>query len=567
MNVKKILGLDVGTNSLGWALITEDEHQQLTDILDFNSHIFSAPVKPKNKTPLNVARRTARIARRRLERRNRRISKLRNLLVQQGWLNHNEPAEPNLYLLRDQALKGPLHLKELAFIFLHFAKRRGFLSARKTELGNLRDYPPVQDLIPKPKEDINDAQKDSQDDKEQKGMLKEIEDLEHCIDKHESKQLGGYLASLPQGQRKRGLHTNRAMYQNEFNAIWEKQQAFHPEHLTDPLKKHIYDIIFHQRSIHFKGAKHNRRKTTNLRGFCSLEPKRPRAHKAWPQCQDFRIWQGLSNINYYDPSSGEDIPLTLEQKQRLYEQLQKKESMTLAAMRQAIGVKNTKFNLEVDGSKDFKGHITHYRLAKILQDWYAWPQEKQHKLIEDLLTIEDKVGLFERLREHWAFARETAFDLCRVQLAKGFMNLSLRAIKRLLPHLQNDLNYSEARKQAGYDYALQAERTRLSQLPAPPKIPNPVVNRALHRMRHIVNAVIDQYGALDEIRIEMAREVKVSNKRLNQILQQQNANKKRNEEAEKHYLDIRTNNPHLHLPENMRAFDRLKYLARRVDPI
>ena len=39
---KKILGLDMGTNSLGWALIETDDNDQPTGLIDANVRIYNS---------------------------------------------------------------------------------------------------------------------------------------------------------------------------------------------------------------------------------------------------------------------------------------------------------------------------------------------------------------------------------------------------------------------------------------------------------------------------------------------------------------------------------------------
>ena len=76
------LGLDLGTNSIGWAMLALNQENQPYKILDAGVRIFSnSRDSDKNKTPLNVRRRTMRGMRRRRDRFLARKSKLMNCLV------------------------------------------------------------------------------------------------------------------------------------------------------------------------------------------------------------------------------------------------------------------------------------------------------------------------------------------------------------------------------------------------------------------------------------------------------------------------------------------------------
>ncbi|MCC6600839.1 MAG: hypothetical protein IT223_09225, partial [Crocinitomicaceae bacterium] len=156
MKKKKILGLDLGTNSIGWALIEEAETSgailglgsrivpmDSTMLLDFEKG------KPTTK---NVNRRQARGARRLLQRYKLRRNRLTAALQILGWIPEFEnsrqmhhylsesPGHPGsiltpfeLYELRDRALREIVTTEELARILFHFNQRRGFLSNRKVK--------------------------------------------------------------------------------------------------------------------------------------------------------------------------------------------------------------------------------------------------------------------------------------------------------------------------------------------------------------------------------------------------------------------------------------------------
>lgn len=93
--IKKILGLDLGSNSIGWAIL-EETNGKLTKIIDLGVRIFTKAVGEKTPTPKNKKRRDARLARRVLQRRGRRKKRLLNYLVKLGLLpnelqGHTQP--------------------------------------------------------------------------------------------------------------------------------------------------------------------------------------------------------------------------------------------------------------------------------------------------------------------------------------------------------------------------------------------------------------------------------------------------------------------------------------------
>ena len=79
---KKILGLDLGSNSIGWALLKENNGKPV-GIINLGSRIFTKAVEEKTPTPKNVKRRNARLSRRVIQRRARRKLRMLNYLLQQ----------------------------------------------------------------------------------------------------------------------------------------------------------------------------------------------------------------------------------------------------------------------------------------------------------------------------------------------------------------------------------------------------------------------------------------------------------------------------------------------------
>jgi CRISPR-associated endonuclease Csn1 len=153
---KKILGLDLGSNSIGWALL-EENNGKPDKIINMGSRIFTKAVEEKTPTPKNVKRRNARLSRRITQRRARRKLRMLNYLIKLNLLPQELTANPapemklnelgNPYLLRAKALDNPLTAFELGRVLLHLVQRRGFLSNKKTLLGDMADDPDVLDVL------------------------------------------------------------------------------------------------------------------------------------------------------------------------------------------------------------------------------------------------------------------------------------------------------------------------------------------------------------------------------------------------------------------------------------
>ncbi len=127
--------------------------------------------------------------------------------------------------------------------------------------------------------------------------------------------------------------------------------------------------------------------------------------------------------------------------------------------------------------------------------------------------------LISKISEITGFEEEYAKVLAEVTFAPDYGSLSTKAMKKILIYLRAGNEYSLACTYAGYNHSKnsltkeQIESRELKEhLDILPKnsLRNPVVEKILNQMVNVVNALIDEYGKPDEIRIELARELKKS---------------------------------------------------------
>jgi CRISPR-associated endonuclease Csn1 len=563
MMSKKILGLDLGTNSIGWALLEETDKQP-SNIIDIGVRIFQKAVENgSTPTPKNVKRRNARLARRVIQRRARRKQRMLNYLVSLDLLpkelqKHPQPeiilnslGDP--YRLRARALDHQLGNFELGRVLLHLVQRRGFLSNRKTLLGDMVDDPDVLAILA---EDDDTEDNSSERAKEETEFKKDISQLRNTIFESGSRTLGEYLASLDHHDCKRNrsregghLKTDRRMYREELEQIWKKQAEFNGQ-LTDDIKENIEEIIFYQHPLKLR---------SDRVGKCSLEPGRKRAQMARLEYQNFRYLQDINNLKYFDHYSEKWQELNQQDREKLIDLFESKAKPNFKTdIRNALGLpKGTEFNLDSDNKK-LKGNITACEIRSVFPAWDKLDADKRKALVEDLLTINKKSVLKKRLIDHWGMDIQTAINLCLLEFEYDHAGLSLKAINKLLPFVRQGKIYSDARIAAGYGY--EQEETKVAEkLPAPLEIANPIVNKALHELRRVINALIKEYGKPDIIRIEMARDLEMNTKKYKAFLKQQTANAKANEEAEGAFREMGLKNPHLMLTKYPSRADKIRY--------
>ena len=555
---KKVLGLDLGSNSIGWALL-EEENKNPANIIDAGCRIFNKAVEEKTPTPKNVKRRNARLARRVIQRRARRKQRMLKYLISLELLpaelqEHNQPeiilnrlGDP--YTLRAKALDSALTPYELGRVFLHLVQRRGFLSNRKTLLGDMIDDPDVLDIL----DELDD--KDKKPAGEEGEFKQDIALLREKIRESGCRTLGEYLSriSAPDSKRNRKrdgghLRTDRQMYRDELEQIWTSQKNHHAV-LTEDVKAQIEEIIFRQRPLKLK---------EDRVGKCSLEPGKQRAQTARLEYQRFRYLQDINNLEYLDPYTDQWNRINEEDRKKLVALFEKNPAVTFPQIRKTLGFdKATEFNLE-HGNKKLKGNITACEIRKVYAGWDNLNEQKKLELVEDLLTIRKKSALKKRLMQHWKFDLKTSIDLCLLEFEPGHGKHSLRAIRKLLPWLKKGQIYADARQNAGYGYETETVKPT-ENLGPPPATANPIVNKALHELRRLVNALIAEHGRPDIIRMEMARDLEMNTKRYKEFMRRQKANTRENDEAVKQYQLMAEKNPHLKLSKYPGRNDKIRY--------
>lgn len=147
--------------------------------------------------------------------------------------------------------------------------------------------------------------------------------------------------------------------------------------------------------------------------------------------------------------------------------------------------------------------------------------------------------LKERIADICGLGKEYASAFTTIALQDDYGSLSAKAIRKILPFMMDGNKYDKACEYAGYRHSKRSlTKEELDNKPLVNTIPllkrnslrNPVVEKILNQMINVVNTVSETYGKPDEIRIEMARELKKSAKEREQMTKDINDAKKKNDE-------------------------------------
>lgn len=593
--MKKVLGLDIGSNSIGWALVHEptldDETYAIAGmgvrIIPLSSDENDEFTKG-NAMSKNAGRTQKRGARRNLQRYKLRRHQLTALLKGLGMMPEKELFELDaltLYGLRAKGVTEQLSLQEIGRVFYHLNQKRGYKSNRKAN----NDEEQTDSKVAEQTEDTSTRQK-------KKGYLDFINDREQAL-RDEGITIGQHFYSLllkreteqiAEAVRIKENIYLRSTYMDEFDRIWNKQQTYYSDVLTDANKQKIRnETIYYQRPL---------RSQKGLVSNCLFEHQHKAAPKSSPLFQVNKIWQELNNIELTSfkamrgredgfDAQGKRKP-TLEEKQRLFEQLNVKGKLTTKECLKELGYQSgyDEYKLNIRNEKELEGNRTYSAIKKVFDKFKvnrddllqfnlgtsekeiadkqtgevfteqqinpAFEQEPLFQLWHLLYSIEENETLIAKLQSRYGLAEDVAKTLAKIDFAKqGYGSLSAKALRKIVPYLQQGYDYSEASSIAGYNHSnsiTKAEnelRPILDKLELYPKnsLRQPVVEKIINQVINLVNEIIDEKNgfvtnterhAIDqfEIRVELARELRQNAEERNKTYSRNNKLDRRHKE-------------------------------------
>jgi len=352
----------------------------------------------------------------------------------------------------------------------------------------------------------------------------------------------------------------RQDYLDEFEKIWETQAKFHPE-LNDKLKSEVRDItIFYQRKL--KSQKH-------LVSFCEFEKGHKAIPKSSPLFQEFRIWQNLNNVVVKNELTKECPPISEELKQLIAQELLFKENMTDSQLINFCGLKKAEYSVnfkKIEGNRTntsiykafekilvLEGYdeldlskLEAFDIKNIIKSAFNdlgintdildfdptiqgndFDKQPYYQLWHLLYSAEEDEPLKKSLMSKFGFKENHIPFLLNINLQADYGSLSAKAIKKVLPHLMDGHIYDKACTMVGYNHSssLTTEQNNdrvlkdTLELLKKNSLRNPVVEKILNQMINVINAIITDpaMGKPDEIRVELARELKNNNEQRNEM--------------------------------------------------
>ncbi len=532
-------GLDIGIASVGWAVLSD------TRIVNLGVRAFDKAETPDKGESLNLARRSARLMRRRLRRRAWRLTKLGRVLKREGLITDASlfKTQPSFidstWALRVAGLDRLLSPEEWARVLYHVCKHRGFHWVSRAE-----------------------EKKAEEDTKGEGGKVKQGLASTAKLMKEKDYRTAAemVLNEFPDAQRnKRGAYgkaLSRVLIGQELVKLFEHQRRLGNPNAREALEQTVLGTgdfrsgLFWSQKPALAG-----KDLLKMLGHCTFEKAEYRAPKA-SFTAERHVW--LTRLN--------NLRVIVDGRTRSLTESERALALPLPYL---SGVKFTYGNLRTALKK--YGLPESFKFAGL-----AYPSERQkteqkakdpegENLVklpawhELRLTLKNKgletewqsmagaaqVGNPEALDQiAWVLSvfkddDEVAIELGKLALPGGqtmidallgirfdkFHALSLKALRKIVPPMETGLRYDEACEVAGYHHSqlhkvgagqkkylpsLYAGRDKSGRMNFNEEfdVPrNPVVLRSINQSRKVLNALVKTYGSPQSVHIEMARDL------------------------------------------------------------
>ncbi|QNT78608.1 type II CRISPR RNA-guided endonuclease Cas9 [Entomobacter blattae] len=449
------LGFDLGTSSIGWAILKTNQDKTVNEILDAGVWLFNAPeTDDKERRITNQIRREKRLARRTVRRKRQRMNAIRELLYQAQLISTNskeiistlqKQKKTNPWLLRIQGLERQLTHEEFAITLYHISKHRGFKSNRKGG--------------------------DKANVGEDKKLLGAMEKLENTLEKSFAYTLAHGLVKNPSSSirlrniaEEYGKTPKRIWLEDEIHEIFTKQREYQPNLATSELEENYIKIAFSQREL---------QDSIDLIGACPFEQGEKRASKQSPSFERFRFLQSLAHLKIYSPNqSQKSRKLTSDEIDKLDAQFGVRASFTYKKFREILDMPEEDYFEGISrknsaGKDEESSDIITKRSAsasgtsifkKILGKLYDTVSVEELDKAASIISFYESASNLEKALESLAVSTEVKGILIqsvrenKFSKFKGAAHISAKACRALIPFLKQGMVYSEACEAAGYDH-------------------------------------------------------------------------------------------------------------------
>ncbi|MCV6600943.1 MAG: type II CRISPR RNA-guided endonuclease Cas9 [Cohaesibacter sp.] len=492
----RILGLDGGIASVGWAIVDFNLDARLGVIVKCGTRMFHSPEgQSSSGTPVlkNAERRANRSQRKVIRRRRQRMSELRNLLKDHGLLKTNEAKAlagngADLWSLRADALDKLLSPHEFALILGHIAKHRGFQSNKKGEKVNRTD--------------------------ETSKMLSAIEKTQERLVQYRT--VGEMFArdqTFKHRKRNRDEDYTRSIlrddHRDEIRKIFNAQRKLGNNLANVDLEDAYTQLAFYQRPI---------QSSLDLVAQCAFIEGEKRASAFAPSFEKFRFLSKLTTVRIIEEKQLRT--LTRDEIAAALAVFGKTKTFSWKTLRKTLALEDTVSFYQVGPDQEKKDFVRAAGAAAgtkslldilkpVVGDVQAKSLLSKAEPLDKAITViafNDDINAIRQGLEQCNLSKQVCDALCEAtnnnffNFIKGTGHISNAAARALNPHLANGYRYDQACATQGWDHAAQ-QAFKLED------IGTPVAQKAAREMLKQVKLLDREYGPFDRIHVEMARDV------------------------------------------------------------
>ena len=549
---KRIFGFDLGIASIGWAVVDFDKEafdEETGEVIEgkiIGSGVRCFPVaeNPKDGASLALPRRTKRLARRVCRRKARRMQAIKKLFVAQKLAKNIDEIETlyanqkggDVWDLRIKGLSEKLSQEELLRVLTHLAKHRGFKSYRKAVEENDKEGGRVLQAIRDNKALLSSDKTLAQVIVEKVGQQGK---KRNCTKEDaKGKKVAVYNNSIP-----------REEIERELDMIFGVQQQY------GIFTKKLYDD-FKNIAFRFKPAG----SVGDMVGSCTFEKGEKRAPKNAPSSELFVALTKINNMSLND--NGTIRVPTAEERRKIIDLLKTTKSVKYKTLASKVFPKGTFFrdiNYNKTEKKTKDGTIQQIDPEDVLfYEMKGWHQLKSKFSADEWADLQKNIPLLDKVVNIIACEKN---DEAITKALKGidskyiskfvqcsfdkFINLSFKALYKIIPFMENGDVYNKACEKAGYDFKATGETLveqkgmLLFPISEDKLTTVPVVNRTIAQFRKVYNAMVRKYGLPDQINIETGRELKKTHDERMRI---ENKNKENQEERKTASVELESRN-------------------------
>ncbi|MEG0090945.1 MAG: type II CRISPR RNA-guided endonuclease Cas9, partial [Oscillospiraceae bacterium] len=461
------IGLDIGTTSVGFAVLSVDGGGEADRIIRLGTRIFDAAENTKDGSSLAAPRREARGIRRRSRRQIHRKDRIKGLLQGADIISRQELSEiyekgglSDIYEIRCGALDRVLTREEFARLLVHYAQRRGFKSNRKNEA------------------------KDTDGGK----LLKATLENQQYMAKNAYRTVGEMLFKDDRfkdvKRNKGGDYSNtflRSQIVDEVKSVFKAQRKLGSQIAMEDFEEKYLNILESQRSFETGPASgpYSGDQIAKMVGKCTFERTEDRGVKASYTFEYFNLLQKINSMGIKS-QAGKRF-LTKQEKEQLCELAHTTEKLTFARIRKELKLSDSEYFTALTYSEKSVEEIEKAKFQ------YLPAYHEMRKAFDKIskgyikgLTVEKRDAIAKALTYYKTDEKiqgeleKSDLEKQELEAVKGIKNfskvgnLSIKAMKRIPPYLEQGMVYSDACTAAGYLFTAHKD-TKGRYLPRLPK--------------------------------------------------------------------------------------------------